>query len=855
VHNVGRFLVNNVISCGYLMIIPWSLNADGDFWNKEIDTMFTKIDIKKFGLYKDFMWPEDLHPFGRLNIIYGRNYSGKTTLSRIFDSVGQGELHKDYMDGEFTLYTDDTATPTVTEKNMKACPYNIMVYNADFVKRNLSWLNDEEDGEIKPFALIGSENVEVQKAIDKLKDELGDVDKKTGLQYEYERRNEANETAWEKYRKKEQGLESQLKEKANKDIKTNVHYVKPGATYNVANLKNDIETITKKDEKGELRLNHDYTLKLRRRERLIETLDQNLKPVIEELPLQIPGTRINRKKVENLLKQKIRLTNTLQELVEDELLQAWVDQGRKVNRGRTTCAFCGNPISKGRWNELSAHFNKQSEELKQKLLEEKRKLELADHALDGFLESRYFTSQNIYVVYQSQYETLRKIWEANVDEYHKGIAVLLEAIERRLKNIFIPITLYERTKQWNPTSLVRKMNDLIKKNNAYSEQLDADKEEARNKLRLSYVYTYCKDINYTEVQTRLQNEAANLIIAGTLVVDVKKKIDRLEAQIAQKELEKTDESRAAKRVTDLLADHFGNGSLSLEPEMVEDKVNAETGYLELAHIKFVIKRGGQPAKNLSEGEKSLISFSYFIAKMEDELKGDEAENLVVYIDDPISSLDSNHIFFIYSIIDTVFAKNLCFEQLFISTHNLEFLKFMKRLKLMVTSGSKERKHYVVVKSGKGTTNEYKSEIKEMPTYLSIYMTEYNYLFEQIYEVAKLNTDEELKAYDKDFTQYYNIGNIMRKFLECYLFNRYPNTDDPLKFHLKKLFDGNLPSMVNRVVNEYSHLMWAERGMRTIDLPGVVTAAKEIVNALKKKDPAHYEALCKSVGKDAGITLS
>ena len=52
--------------------------------------MFTKIDIKKFGLYKDFKWA-GLPELSRVNIIYGRNYSGKTTLSRIFDGVFLGE--------------------------------------------------------------------------------------------------------------------------------------------------------------------------------------------------------------------------------------------------------------------------------------------------------------------------------------------------------------------------------------------------------------------------------------------------------------------------------------------------------------------------------------------------------------------------------------------------------------------------------------------------------------------------------------------------------------------------------------------------------------------------------------------
>ena len=41
--------------------------------------MFKKIDIKKYGLYKDFRWLPGLKELSRMNIIYGRNYSGKTT--------------------------------------------------------------------------------------------------------------------------------------------------------------------------------------------------------------------------------------------------------------------------------------------------------------------------------------------------------------------------------------------------------------------------------------------------------------------------------------------------------------------------------------------------------------------------------------------------------------------------------------------------------------------------------------------------------------------------------------------------------------------------------------------------------
>ena len=46
---------------------------------------------------------------------------------------------------------------------------------------------------------------------------------------------------------------------------------------------------------------------------------------------------------------------------------------------------------------------------------------------------------------------------------------------------------------------------------------------------------------------------------------------------------------------------------------------------------------------------SNLPFCYFMAKLEDvETKGSKP---IIWIDDPISSLDSNHIFFVYSLIN------------------------------------------------------------------------------------------------------------------------------------------------------------------------------------------------------------
>ena len=85
-------------------------------------------------------------------------------------------------------------------------------------------------------------------------------------------------------------------------------------------------------------------------------------------------------------------------------------------------------------------------------------------------------------------------------------------------------------------------------------------------------------------------------------------------------------------------------------------------------MRFEVIRDDKKAYHLSEGECSLLAFCYFMAKLEDiDTKGSKP---IIWIDDPISSLDSNHIFFIYSLINEKIVNNHIFGQLFISPPNL-----------------------------------------------------------------------------------------------------------------------------------------------------------------------------------------
>lgn len=61
--------------------------------------MINKIEsIRDFGIYKSFSWNSatGLKNFNHKNLIYGWNYSGKTTLSRIFSSLRDKKMHGSY---------------------------------------------------------------------------------------------------------------------------------------------------------------------------------------------------------------------------------------------------------------------------------------------------------------------------------------------------------------------------------------------------------------------------------------------------------------------------------------------------------------------------------------------------------------------------------------------------------------------------------------------------------------------------------------------------------------------------------------------------------------------------------------
>jgi len=63
--------------------------------------------IKNLATYNNFQWQDNCQEFGQYNFFYGWNYSGKTTLSRIFRYLETKTQHPDFSNAVFSLETDN----------------------------------------------------------------------------------------------------------------------------------------------------------------------------------------------------------------------------------------------------------------------------------------------------------------------------------------------------------------------------------------------------------------------------------------------------------------------------------------------------------------------------------------------------------------------------------------------------------------------------------------------------------------------------------------------------------------------------------------------------------------------------
>jgi len=737
-------------------------------------------NINGFGQFNNFDWSLNLPEFNKYNFFYGWNYSGKTTLSRLFRCLELKQLHNDYPNASFKIETDNGE---LTERNLNV-DYPIRVFNEDFIEDNFDWNN--ENSEIEPVLILGKESKELEKTLKQKQSEKDNKEKQLK-----ERESEKNG--------KERDLQNKLTNKAS-EIRNILSITNP-REFDRNKLEEAINSI--KDNFQEQVLGNEEV--------------QTNQSIINSQKLDyVSLSNINLKLIEflddikTILEKKVSSQKIIEKLKQNPTLSQWVRQGIDLHKEETTCQFCGNTLTSERIEELNKHFSEEFDDLITTIKQKENEINNYLTEIDRYSlpdKARFYSE------FQNEYENLSSKLNQLKSHYIEIGKKLIDELNKKKEKPFEQIIieqLINETIENDLIEIVKNIQELIVKHNNKTNSLEEEKQKAKEKLKFHYTAQFIQDENYFDKRQEIENLNSEIDKLISEINEISQEIKKIEEQIKASAI-------GAQRLNELLNKFFNDDRLKIE--------NTSNG-------KYKLYRNNQIAKNLSTGERNIISLVYFFAKLEET--NFDLSQAVIFIDDPVSSLDSNHIHSVYAFLSEK-IKNI--NQVFITTHNFDFfnlLKDMYRYDLEDQNGN-----FYLIKSI--TNNQYRySTMEKLPVILYKFKSEYNYLF---YKLKEFNDTNDKNNFD----QLYLLPNILRRFFEMYLFMRYP---DGKKFKEKaeKFFRNNTSNekvMALKIMDEYSHEQNPEHSLRFPDITELEKSVKFILSEIEKSDKEHFDALVDS----------
>ncbi len=767
-------------------------------------------DIVSFGVFNNYKWNNvpRIKDLNDKNIIYGWNYSGKTTLSRIVDSLGKSTIHPDYENVKFEIELYDGTI--VSQENINECVLKTIVFNTDYISKNLSWAPTDK---WNPIAFDVGENVEIREKINALNLLIIKVKgSEDGLgRTEIHERNLTTFKLFDqiKFVKQAKDIRHIVYNNTLPFDKGHFKRIIVGIIENIS-----VNIITDSDEIQRL------------------TNMSNAKKTLSNILLlesHLEYTKF-KKSVKDLLGSSPPKDEIIELLESNYSLYNWVKTGLSFDENKETCSFCNNPITGGRIEHLNNYFSNASKVFRDRITKGKQLIQIEKDRINNIIIP---SSKNDFILQcREQVADLLTTYDPIRTKYLEDLDHLINELDRKLDgNVFSPIQLNEiEESESNFIQWFKFLNEQIEEHNKFLSDFDQNQKSARKKLIKHLVAKYLTDENYMVIKEKADKSKKWL--------DVYKKYTLAkEAEISVLNDQLKNITAGRQKLNDIICKFLNRSDINIE--VTDDD-------------KFLLKRGERNAKNLSEGEKTAIAFSYFLIELESKISNKSILENIIYIDDPISSLDNNHISQVYSLINTFFFRKgmdndnpekvvNCFRQLFISTHNFEFFSFLK------DSGRLKRKKKIL----QGDTRvevpsccyylinreaTLKSSILPMTKSLMRYKSEYIHLFDIIFNFHSSTPDER----DKYVIL---MPNALRRFLEIFTLMKIPSEPDNVESRISELVDD-----VNeyKTLNHFSHFTTFEKMTRHDELlMNIPKATEELINLIKT-DEKHYNSLLKSI---------
>ncbi len=594
--------------------------------------------------------PEVIDGLSSFNFIFGSNGTGKTTVSRVI--------------------ADESSHSTCQVMWKGGTKLQAMVYNRDFVERNFS-----SSAELKGVFTLGEKNIETLTKIATAKGELDSLTNKIeslnlGLNGEDGNSGKRGELA---------ALEDELKDKCW--VQKQKHDEK---------LQGAFEGYRNSAEKFKGKILQEWASNTATVEALA-ILEKRAATVFgpsltaESSVPNIETTAILAHETDSILSKRVIGKNDVDiaELIKKLGNSDWVSQGRTFyDANEKICPFCQQSTKDALAQSLNEYFDETYE----------RDSKAIDSLITNYKTNSARLQEQIdsVIATPSRFLDLEKL-KAEKDLLDSKILINIQRLSSKKKEPSQVIELESIANVGTAiTDLIEAANTQVAEHNTMVANLSNERSQLTSQVWKHLLEVELKaDIVAYEAKRDGLNKAVTAMTTqlSSTTADTK----RTTAEIRDLEKQTTSVQPTIDGINAVLTS-FGFQGFSLS------KATNGTSY------KLVRPDGSDAKATLSEGEKTFVTFLYFyhLLKGSDTESGMTTDRIVVF-DDPVSSLDSDILFIVGSLIkglfDEVRAGKGHIKQVFVLTHNVYFHKEVTFNPRRVNVAMNEETFWVVRKSG------------------------------------------------------------------------------------------------------------------------------------------------------------
>lgn len=735
-----------------------------------------RINITKAASFDKYVQDFD---FKKINVFFGYNGCGKTTLSRTLCCLEKKEIIDE-------LITEDTKAPSFlieTEKNNYSENHldnelKIKVFNQDYVSKNINYDN------LTGILIAGEESKEKQNKIVEL------TKKKESLQGQLE-------------------SQGKSKEKLQSEI--------DGLNSKIVKQKSDVAQFIKRSLRGFN--NSSYT-----RNDLDKFKDSESFEEYKDLEIDI-NKEIQSYNATN--KQNIEIQDSLQQITEDDIenisttlkssvldsvkiaeisagFEKWARDGLELHKDKNQCVFCGLSLTEERKKALNSHFSNEYKNLIKKI--DSQIVTLKNLKLSKI--EKYF---DWYEEFRDMGEKQRIVVNDNISNYNKCLSEIIAILEKKKENAFN--TGFEV--EYKDFDLgISKLNGLINKHQNKHQNFINAKDESANKVITHKILEMEKSTDFVDKQNSIKAKKEEIVKLDGIIKKLNDEISTTETEMNTLSKEIHELHIGADKFNQYLDELLPSLGLKVEP----------------SGDSFILKRNNHHLKHLSEGERNVLSFVYFILSFSDgkdkknKLK-DDLEDWIVFIDDPISSLDDSNLHLVAGFIKNHFKHA---KQLFLTTHNFSFWR------CFINKGKDQGYSHYLIEKKKGN-----SIIVELDKEHALVKHQSDYVF--IYSKLKefINKPEAEESV--------TVLNYLRKFLEYFSSFMYPSNSgvdiilETLLHNDYKLSPDIESFILYRLSNEGSH-MQTRMDFISKNPVDISENIQKVLDAMKRVYPEHVKSL-------------